>query len=90
MDLVAGVGTEDARRDMRRRFRASGGLSSPEHYIDVMVESIREVSRTLPNTVGADCMAVHIQPSSPRVTVVYKPARLHHAIVDPSGTMIGP
>jgi hypothetical protein len=90
MDLVAGTATQEARRHMRQCFSASGGLISPQHCIDVMVESIRHVSQSLPGTVGPDCMAVHIQGASPMVTVSYKPSAQDSVGIGPGGEVGGP
>jgi len=89
-DLVSGTATNEARSYMKQRFNASGGLISPEHCIDVMVESIRQVSKSIPNIVGSDCMAVHIQGQSPRVTVSYRPQSEHRIRFGDNQPWIGP
>ena len=90
MDLVAGTATMEARSYMKQKFAADGGLISPEHCIDVMTAAIRQVSRSVPAIVGPDCMAVHIQAATPKVTVTYMPEG-QHRIADLKGdAVIGP
>lgn len=71
--IGSGTGYGQARNYMRQAFKESGGLISPEHCIDVMVDAIRHVAASHPGSIGEDCMSVHIQGSSPMVSVGFRP-----------------
>jgi hypothetical protein len=47
--IGSGTGQQEAREYLRQRFRASGGLMSPEHCLDVMVDAVRHVAGLHPN-----------------------------------------
>lgn len=87
-DLVAGVGTEEARQFMTQKFESTGGMISPQNCIDVMAKAIKFISSRLPNTVGSDCMAVHIQGSS--VRVIYLPSEQKFLMNRLTGKQMGP
>jgi hypothetical protein len=82
------MGFQEARQYMRERFSASGGLRSPENCLNVMVDAVREVSKSF-SEVGADCMCVHIQGASPRVTVSFRP-KATYRIGTTGGDLLGP
>lgn len=87
--IGSGIGYAEARDYMRHAFQASGGLISPEHCIDVMVNAIRYVAASHPDVVGQDCMCVHIQGSSPMVSVSFRP-KTRYQISTASGPIPGP
>ncbi len=87
-DLVAGVGTEEARAFMNQSFHSMGGMISPGNCMNVMVNAIRHVSKSLPNTVGPNCMAVHIRGRS--VRVIYLPFEKHFVENPMTRTPVGP
>jgi hypothetical protein len=88
--LLAGSGTDEARNHMRKQFQLSGGPQSPEHCIDVMIEAIRHISGRIPSIVGPDCMAVHIQGGSPKVSIYFKPQFEYKVRHNSNGPWNGP
>ena len=87
--IGSGTGQQEAREYLRRRFRASGGLISPEHCLDVMVDAVRHIAGLHPNVVGQDCMCVHIQGAQPRVSISFRP-KAQYRLSTPSGPISGP
>lgn len=87
--IGSGAGYPEARDYLKRSFEASGGLISPQHCIDVMVEAVRHVAAGYPNLVGQDCMCVHIQGSSPMVSISFRP-KSQYQINTPGGPIEGP
>jgi hypothetical protein len=87
--IGSGTGQREAREYLRQRFRASGGLISPEHCLDVMVDAVRHIAGRHPNLVGQDCMCVHIQGAQPMVSVSFRP-KTQYRLSTPSGPISGP
>jgi hypothetical protein len=87
--IGSGTGQQEAREYLRQRFRASGGLISPEHCLDVMVDAVRHIAGLHPSLVGQDCMCVHIQGAQPMVSVRFRP-KTQYRLSTPSGPISGP
>jgi hypothetical protein len=87
--IGSGAGYAEAREYLRRTFQASGGLISPEHCINVMVDAVRYAAASYPGLIGEDCMCVHIQGSSPMVSVSFRP-KTKYRIDTANGPIMGP
>jgi hypothetical protein len=87
--IGSGTGQKEAREYLRQRFRASGGLISPEHCLDVMVDAVRYIAGLHPDLIGQDCMCVHIQGAQPMVSVSFRP-KTQYRLSTPSGPIYGP
>jgi hypothetical protein len=87
--IGSGEGYPEARNYLRQRFESSGGLISPQHCLDVMVDAIRHAATLHPDVVGEDCMCVHIQPAAPMVSVSFRP-KAKYSVASPAGPITAP